>query len=1542
MKKLISLLILFFGLVSLEVRATGEPSTYFNIFIPPNNDPVQRDVALIVTAIFDSTSFNIIDDGMDGDTDDSFSGMLMAGQSYILYIRDNGINDDARYASGGVWKQDGDYFIINSDKNVYASQATNSDWQHDWVPAINQKSIGEKFIVYAPKISTSNRDLNAFVYEDSTSVTIRRISISPTLISGYTNVNYLNGTVVCQRILNRGQDLIYAFSEGRNVMESGHTYIVESSKPITVQYGALFGNERDGGGYVPSSNGSSAGSLFYFAVPFQSGTSGEQEIRVVSWDATNNVSLERYNNGSWLPVTSWNLGLNGFSDWVGRNNGNVSYATVFRLSCSPGKRISVFEGNWFETGSPGTSDMATMVSSSNGTSAGRKFITYMAPPGNEQNVLNPFTGTLFGGRFTHLFLFSRDTANVTVKDIFTNGNDFSRTYTILPNRYVDCALSENEWKSIYNGTGTPSGSERPYLIVESDRAISVMNTNFNDNWMMYFGSSQEQSFGQSIQSSSNGTIIPGQTFTVTTQIKLNTTETVEQVTAELFAEGGLNITQSVFKDSLNNTQINAVIQRDGSTDKAIFENLPDLDPGNKYKIITTLQTALSDNQGNPIQNNTVSNIISIVDGVVDGRELQSSGSEGFRIVSSNTSSMIFSLGRNPMLDTLKTDSWTCSCLDYDNDGREDVFFTERNPLKSNYLFKNNVGNTLSRVNSGALVSNDKGRSISSTWADIDNDGDVDPLILNNTQSPNFFYLNNGSGSFNRNLTQGFANEVSYYHGASWVDYDNDGKLDLFLSNYWSTRFNELWHNEGNGNFAKNDNNSISQTNSQTVGATWADYTNDGLQDLFIPGSEGASNLLFRNLGNGQFERMDGSILSESGGFSVGSCWGDIDKDGDLDLFVANSGNQNNELFINLGNGSFLKRTSGVEANDKGHSHGCSFADIDNDADLDLYVTNDQGLKFLYLNDGLGNFTRNELEYPTVNFGKSFGHSWCDYDQDGDLDLFVATHSNQRNYFFINNGNANKWIKLKLTGVRTNRSAIGARVRVKSNGTWQIREVNSQSGFGGQSSLVVHFGLAQATTVDSIEIHWPGGHIQRISNQMVNKTLSITEETTSLVKGIVFADKNNNCIREANEPALPDFKVRVANSPQFSTTNSNGEYAISLPAGSHTINFSSNKQVKINCDSTATISISTPGSIINQTAKAAKPNCSFPDLRVVGFTTALRKGFDVTYQVSVQNVGIENSVPTLLTSTIPSGIQMTSAEPAWIDRVSAIGGDEMISWMLPVLAPGEIYSIVLNNYVGLSIPLGTTVNIISSASVSGQECSEANNTYNDFQEIVGAFDPNDLIAWPHGVGEQRFVKREESITYRIRFQNVGNYSARDVYISDELPEGLDPQSIREILSSHQHTYTVEGRKLKVQYRNIELPDSASNMEGSNGFFEFKIDFLINAPAGTVARNQASIVFDFNEPIITNSVMHTLAVAASENPDEVIIYPNPTRTDIFIINPFEGDVTLRLISLSGSITERKLSKASILHIPSAEFNRGFYLIELIDEFGNLRKGKLVLID
>lgn len=126
-------------------------------------------------------------------------------------------------------------------------------------------------------------------------------------------------------------------------METGDTYMIEANKNVTVQYGALWGNARDGGGYVPSSNGSSSGELFYFAVPYQA--IGEQEIRIASWHDSNNVLLERFENGNWIQMNSWTLNRKQYSDWIGKQNGNVSYATVFRVSCTTGKKVSVLACN---------------------------------------------------------------------------------------------------------------------------------------------------------------------------------------------------------------------------------------------------------------------------------------------------------------------------------------------------------------------------------------------------------------------------------------------------------------------------------------------------------------------------------------------------------------------------------------------------------------------------------------------------------------------------------------------------------------------------------------------------------------------------------------------------------------------------------------------------------------------------------------------------------------------------------------------------------------------------------------------------------------------------------------------------------------------------------------------------------------------------------------------------------------------------------------------------------------------------------------------
>ncbi|MEZ5173687.1 MAG: FG-GAP-like repeat-containing protein [Bacteroidia bacterium] len=902
--------------------------------------------------------------------------------------------------------------------------------------------------------------------------------------------------------------------------------------------------------------------------------------------------------------------------------------------------------------------------------------------------------------------------------------------------------------------------------------------------------------------------------------------------------------------------------------------------------------------------------------------------------------LIFSELAVPQLDTLLTDSWTCSFVDYNNDGFDDLFFTERNISKPNYLFRNTGGNGFERILSGSMVTTDAAISISSTWADVDNDGDLDVLVLNNTLNPNFYYTNNGNGSFTRNQNPGFASEVSYYHGASWVDFDNDGLLDVYLSNFWSTRFNELWKNTGGGNFLKTDNNDISQTISQTVGATWADYNNDGFQDLFVPGNEGAANLLFRNTGNGNFEKITSGVVVNSGGFSVGSCWGDIDNDGDMDLFVANSGNQNNDLFINQGDGTFVKRLTGPEVNSGGHSHGCSFADIDNDADLDLYVTNDQGNKFLYLNDGLGNFSILAGELITDNFGLAFGHAWSDIDHDGDLDLAVATHSNQANRIFINNGNLNHWIQIKLTGTNTNKSAIGAKVRILSDGNWQMRELNAQSGLGGQSSQIIHFGLGISNSIDSLIVYWPGGHLQRYSNVIPDQIMAITEQFTSLVTGVIFADLNGNCIMDAGEPPIPDYQVSIPGYEYVTYTNENGEYTFDLPNGMYEMLVNSTPSLSIACDSMFAFAVSPIIAQLEFLPIGLIPDCPGSETALVGFTTAMRRGFDNLYQVQLANSGYSASGNDILNVTFPEGISILSSNPQWLDVTTVNGGSTMVSFQVPPMQAQDYLNFNIIYNVGLDLNIGEEISIYSTLEMQNEDCNAANNSFNDFQTITGSFDPNDLLAWPEGTGSKKLITADNKITYRIRFQNIGNSYATHVFLHDIIPAALDPESISGMHSSHPYFVSIHDNLLKVEFRNIYLPDSAENEEASNGYFEFEIAFREDAPSGARIANRAAITFDFNEPIYTNEIIHTLVKPEIITQDQLVLFPNPSGGEFFIVNPFEGQVLLRLISVDGNFTEKLFQPAELLHVNESHLKSGFYVVEIISAEGEIRKGKLII--
>ncbi len=1538
LRRYLPVLLLFF--LSSQSYATGEPSTYFQIFVPPNNDAVRRDAALIITAIFDSTSFEIIDDGMDGDTDDSKTGMLMAGQSYVLFIRDNGINDDARYASGGVLKWDGDYFIVKSSKLVFASQSTNSDWQHDWVPSTDKKSIGKKYIIYSPPYSSSKRDINVYAYEPNTTVSFQKISTQPKTNTGFTDVNFENPVTIFTRTLNPGEDLIDKYREGRDVMEAGETYLVLADKPVTVQYGALFGNERDGGGYVPSSNGSSSGELFYFLVPFQS--AGEQEIRIVSWSNANAIKLERYLNGSWVAVKSFVLDSLKAGDWVGKIDGGVSYSSCFRVSCKAGKRVSIFEGNWFETGSPGTSDMATMVCSDNGTTSGTSFLTYMAPPGSEQNVLDPFTGKVFGQQLTHLYVFSKKGASITIKDAYSNGTKYKKTFKIAPERYIDCALTLTEWKSIYNGTGTASGPERPYLQVESSDPVAVMNTNFNDNWMAYTGTSLEQSFTERSSVSKNAAI-PGDTIQVTTIIDCQAAVSAPRI--DIVVQDGLKVIQSVLKTPAEN-KTGAVAVNDGSTTVS-FRNIGDFSAHSQFALETSLIATPGNNAGVLLSSPSNATIETILTGTVNGQLQQSNITEVVNINPSNTSKLIFSRYVDSLLNRDSTDSWSVSWIDLNQDGYDDIFTTDRRAGKPNLIYLNNKKGGFSR---GQSLIQDSAISISNTWADINNDGWTDLLVLNNTRKPNTFYKN-FNGVLQKDNSQAFTQTVGYYHGGAFADYDNDGLVDLFVCNYFPTRYNELYRNAGDGKFVKVVSNLIPSEASQSIGPSWADYDGDGFQDLFVPNGNGYKNSLFHNDGNGSFSKAK-IIVNNEGGQSVGSCWGDYDNDGDLDLFVANSSGTGNFFYRNDGKAGFSKISTGVVATDRIAAHGCSFADIDNDGDLDLYITNDRSFRRLYINDGRGGFAINDNELIAMNFGNSFGHSWSDYDHDGDLDLLVATHSGQPNALFLNNGNNNHWIELNLKSTSSNGSAIGADVSIYSNGKWQLREVNAQSGLAGQGSFTQHFGIGTASVIDSVRVKWPGGATQVLTNVSGNQLLTITETKAVHISGAVFFDMNGNCKKDTGEVLVGHAMLQVANNESRYFTDNTGNFSIPVTAGNWTIGLVPDNKTDSKC---STQSIKVVDTDIHDLLIPAIPLCNAQDAGIIVGSTAIRKGYNnnqMTLIASNSGRGLVTDARVTVKLPVTINVLLPSLPIASTEYVTEQNKTMVIySWKIPSIPAFGTQLINFYHSTSTGVEIGDTIPVAAGIFIQDADCDLSNNNVAQLYKVVGAIDPNDIQVSPAGYGAQGFIPTGQNLTYTVRFKNIGNQAATSISILDTLPDGLDLSTLTIIATSMPGCqYSYKNRVAHFEWNDVLLPDSVSDNEKSEGYISFSLSQQPALLPGTKLVNRASIRFDHFAGLITNEVINTIQSPYWEQSMiEVRAFPNPASDVLYfsLVNKADKEYTRRevrqfdMIDMNGrTLFSRQFHKGDEYRINIPVWLKGFYFIKLTDNQGVFYTRKIMI--
>lgn len=431
-----------------------------------------------------------------------------------------------------------------------------------------------------------------------------------------------------------------------------------------------------------------------------------------------------------------------------------------------------------------------------------------------------------------------------------------------------------------------------------------------------------------------------------------------------------------------------------------------------------------------------------------------------------------------------------SWCDYDGDGDEDLFLPINggSVLPNDLLARNEGNGQFSEVAQAAGVQGHTQLSFQrcAAWGDYDNDGDRD-LFVTNTQ-PYQLFRNEGNGTFvDVAVAAGLGAGPTGGTSASWVDVDNDGWLDIYVT-VWNAP-NQLFHSNADGTFSE-----LAATAGVAHGVApsgcgaWCDYDGDGDMDLYSCSVDnGDPSRLFRNDGNLQF-----SDVSASSGLqphrAFAATWADLNNDGHFDLYVSevSTGALTGHHYINGGNGYLNAQgtasglrwpiPAGVVA------RGASAADYDNDGHIDLYVTTsntDSGTippaNRMFHNAANGSFNEVAATLGVGDTRLGQGSSWADYDLDGDLDLYVTNDWPQACLLYRNDGALGHWARLSFVGTSSNRDAVGTRVRLRAHGGWQTRFIGGgDTGVNSQDSLPVEFGLGAATEIEMLVIDWPSG------------------------------------------------------------------------------------------------------------------------------------------------------------------------------------------------------------------------------------------------------------------------------------------------------------------------------------------------------------------------------------------------------------------------------------------------------------------------------------
>ena len=462
--------------------------------------------------------------------------------------------------------------------------------------------------------------------------------------------------------------------------------------------------------------------------------------------------------------------------------------------------------------------------------------------------------------------------------------------------------------------------------------------------------------------------------------------------------------------------------------------------------------------------------------------------------------------------------------DFDRDGLPDLFIAEERGRSRLYRNAGNGGFEDATARSGL---DGIERVIGAYFADYDNDGCADLLVLRNHLS-SLLYRNRCNGTFEDvTAKSGLERAGLPATGAIWFDSDNDGHLDLYLlltgdfekgfvpsrGDLQNAESNVLFVNRGDGTFEDVTARAGVGDRGLALAAAATDFDNDGDQDIYIA-NDMQRNVLYENLGDGRFRDIARQAGVDDLGNGMGVSVGDVDADGWMDLYLTNisaptppryaNTAQTNRLYMNRGNGSFEDvHKAQVGPDLTGWGWNSFFFDLDNDGDLDIYVINGFRPDFqphnsepnlLFLARGPEPSYSNVSDFSGVDFdGYSRGGVYLDHDGDGDLDVVLTgLHSP---FLFRNRSEAlgNGWLRLELVGTRSNRDGFGARVKVVAGGREQVAEMGNQGGnFISSIHGPLHFGLGEAERVDRIEIRWPSGALQTLTDLEANRLHVVTE------------------------------------------------------------------------------------------------------------------------------------------------------------------------------------------------------------------------------------------------------------------------------------------------------------------------------------------------------------------------------------------------------------------------------------------------------------------